>query len=123
LTEAVGFRYAWDEATKQFAHASGIMVATPPGKLSHYFYGIEYAPKDLRLALVEASANRIGSPVDQLLLYCYHYDPTTGKYGMVVMNVVRVAGALTVLGILALLIFLRRPRRRGPVELKAGGAA
>jgi protein SCO1/2 len=124
VTEAVGFRYYYDEATKQFAHASGIMVATPQGKLSHYFYGIEYAPKDVRLSLVEASANKIGSPVDQLLLYCYHYDPATGKYGMVIMNVVRVAGALTVLGILALLLFLRRPRaRRGQVELKAGGAA
>jgi protein SCO1/2 len=121
LTEAVGFKYHYDEATKQFAHASGIMVATPQGKLSHYFYGIEYAPKDLRLSLVEASANRIGSPVDQLLLYCYHYDPTTGKYGLIIMNVARVAGALTVVGILALLIFLRRPRA-GQVELKAGGA-
>jgi protein SCO1/2 len=123
LTEAVGFHYRWDEATKQFAHASGIMVATPQGRLSHYFYGIEYAPKDVRLSLVEASANRIGSPVDQLLLYCYHYDPMSGKYGMVVMNVVRAAGVVTVLAILALLILLRRPRRRGPWELKAGGAA
>jgi protein SCO1/2 len=122
LTEAVGFRYSWDETTKQFAHASGIMVATPEGRLSHYFYGIEYAPKDLRLALVEASANRIGSPVDQLLLYCYHYDPASGKYGMVIMNVVRVAGVLTVLGILALIIFLRGTRA-SRVEMKAGGAA
>jgi protein SCO1 len=125
LTEAVGFRYYYDAPTKQFAHASGIMVATPQGKLSHYFYGIEYAPKEVRLSLVEASANRIGSPVDQLLLYCYHYDPATGKYGMAIMNVVRVAGALTLLGILALLLFLRRARGggRGQVELKAGGAA
>ena len=121
VAEAVGFRYYYDEATKQFAHASGIMVLTPQGKLSHYFYGIEYAPKDVRLSLVEASANKIGSPVDQLLLYCYHYDPATGKYGMVIMNVVRVAGVVTILGILALLIFLRRPRARR-VELKAGGA-
>jgi protein SCO1/2 len=125
VTEAVGFRYYWDEATKQFAHASGIMVATPEGKLSHYFYGVEYAPKDVRLSLVEASQNRIGSPVDQLMLYCYHYDPATGKYGMAIMSVVRLAGAVTVLGILALLIFLRRPRgrRRAQVELNAGGAA
>lgn len=124
VTEAVGFRYYYDEATKQFAHASAIMVATPQGRLSHYFYGIEYAPKEVRLSLVEASANKIGSPVDQLLLYCYHYDPATGKYGMAIMNVVRVAGAVTLLGILALLLFLRRPRaRRGQVELNAGGAA
>jgi protein SCO1 len=126
LTEAVGFRYYYDEATKQFAHASGIMVATPQGKLSHYFYGIEYAPKEVRLSLVEASQNKIGSPVDQLMLYCYHYDPATGKYGLVIMNVVRVAGAATLVAILALLLFLRGSRRRerpGQVELKAGGAA
>ena len=81
LTDAAGFRYHYDEATKQFAHASGIMVTTPQGKLSRYFYGIEYPPRDLRLGLIESSANKIGSPVDQLLLYCYHYDPATGKYG------------------------------------------
>ncbi|MCA1592693.1 MAG: SCO family protein [Acidobacteria bacterium] len=108
LTEAVGFHYVWDERSKQFAHASAIMVATPRGKLSHYFYGIEYAPKDLRLALVEASSGRIGSPVDQLILYCYHYDPTTGKYGLVVMNVMRAAGVLTVFGLVALILALRR---------------
>lgn len=123
VTEAVGFRYYYDEATGQFAHASGIMVATPQGKLSHYFYGIEYAPKDVRLSLVEASQNKIGSPVDQLMLYCYHYDPESGKYGLAIMNVVRVAGAVTVLLILALLLFLRRPRASREVELKAGGAA
>jgi protein SCO1 len=124
VTEAVGFRYYWDEETKQFAHASGIMISTPQGKLSHYFYGIEYAPKDVRLSLVEASQNKIGSPVDQLLLYCYHYDPATGKYGMAIMSVVRLAGAVTIIGILALLIFLRRPRGgRTQLELKAGGAA
>jgi protein SCO1/2 len=98
VTDAVGFRYNFDAATNQFAHASGIMVVTPEGKLSHYFYGIEYSPKDLRLGLVQASANKIGTPVDQLLLYCYHYDPSTGKYGAVVMNMVRVGGIVTVLG-------------------------
>src|SRR5262245_58662704 len=85
LADAVGFRYHFDDATNQFAHASAIMVATPQGKLSHYFYGIEYSARDLRLALVQSSENKIGSPVDQLLLYCYHYDPATGKYGAVVM--------------------------------------
>jgi protein SCO1/2 len=122
LTDAVGFRYHYDEATKQFAHASAIMVSTPQGKLSHYFYGIEYSARDLRLALVEASQNKIGSQVDQLLLYCYHYDPATGKYGAVVMNVVRIAGIITVLAIVALMLLLRR---RGPVQmkLKPGGAA
>ena len=124
LAQAVGFRYAYDAATKQFAHASGIMLATPEGKLARYFYGIEYAPKDLRLSIVEASANRVGSPVDQLLLYCYHYDPTSGKYGLAIMNIVRLGGVLTVIGILALLVLLRRRRVSDPpVELKAGGVA
>jgi len=109
LTAAVGFHYRYDEATKQFAHASGIMVATPQGKLSRYFYGIEYAPRDLRLGLIESSENKIGSPVDQLLLYCYHYDPSTGKYGAAVMKVMRIAGILTILGILAM-FFLLKPR-------------
>ena len=109
LTAAVGFHYRYDEATKQFAHASGIMVATPQGKLSRYFYGIEYAPRDLRLGLIESSENKIGSPVDQLLLYCYHYDPSTGKYGAAVMKVMRIAGIITILGILAM-FFLLKPR-------------
>src|SRR6185503_5547359 len=78
LTEAVGFHYRWDDATKQFAHASGIMLTTPQGKLSRYFYGIDYPARDLRLGLIESSENKIGSPVDQLLLYCYHYDPASG---------------------------------------------
>ena len=108
LAQAVGFKFVWDERSKQFAHASAIMVATPEGRLSHYFYGIEYGPKDLRLSLVEASAGKIGSPVDKLILYCYHYDPTTGKYGPVVMNIVRLAGVATVVAILALLLVLRR---------------
>ena len=97
LTRAAGFRYAWDSTIQQYAHASGIMVVTPDGKLSRYFYGIEYAPKDLRLALVESSAGKLGSVVDQVALYCYHYDPATGRYGAVVMNMLRLGGALTLL--------------------------
>ena len=93
LTDAVGFHYKYDPATDQFAHASGIMVADPRGRLSHYFYGVEYAPRDVRLGLVEASQNKIGNPVDQILLFCYHYDPATGKYGAIAMNMVRFAGA------------------------------
>jgi protein SCO1 len=118
LTEAVGFRYAYDEQTRQFAHASGIMVLTPQGKVSHYLYGVEYAPRDMRLSLVEASAGRIGSPVDQLLLYCYHYDPATGKFAWVI-NLYRWGGALTVAGISALLLFLRR---RGTSSTQAATA-
>ncbi len=122
LTEAVGFRYTWDEQTKQFAHASGIMVATPEGKLARYFYGIDYPPKDLRLALVEASANKIGTPVDALMLYCYHYDPSTGKYGVVIMNVMRLAGVVTIILIAGLLLLLRRISRRR-MSLSAAEAA
>lgn len=97
LAQAVGFRYAYDPKTGQYAHASAIMVLTPSGKMSKYFYGIEYAPRDLRLGLVEASENKIGTPVDQLLLFCYHYDPRTGRYSAIVLNMVRLAGLLTVL--------------------------
>ncbi len=112
LTSAVGFRFKYDETSRQFAHASGIMVLTPQGKLSHYLYGIEYAPRDLRLSLVEASANKIGSPVDQLLLYCYHYDPMTGRYGAVVMNIIRAGGFATFIGLAILIVILRRGRRQ-----------
>ncbi|HEV2704488.1 MAG TPA: SCO family protein [Pyrinomonadaceae bacterium] len=111
LAEATGFKYVWDARSNQFAHASAIMVATPEGRLSHYFYGIEYAPKDLRLSLVEASAGKIGSPVDKLILYCYHYDPTVGGYAPVVMNIVRLAGVATLVGLVVMLLLLRRYKR------------
>ena len=120
LSEAVGFRYAWDEQSQQFAHASAVMVATPQGKLSHYFYGIEYAPKDLRLAFVEASEGKVGSPVDSLLLFCYHYDPASGRFAPV-MGVLRAAGVLTVFGVIGLLAYLMRKTRRREEELSVGG--
>ena len=122
VTEAAGFHYRYDDATKQFAHASAVMLTTPEGKLSRYFYGIEYAPRDLRLGLIESSANKIGSPVDQLLLYCYHYDPATGKYGAVVMNVMRIAGVITLLGIIAMVLLLKA-RPTTVAAPKHGGAA
>jgi protein SCO1/2 len=118
ITAAVGFRYHWDEATNQFAHASAIYVATPQGKLARYFYGIEYAPRDLRLGLIEAAENKIGSPVDQLLLYCYHYDPATGKYGAAIMNMMRVGGVITLIALALLLLALRR-RSRAQVAWRA----
>lgn len=121
ITDAAGFRYRWDEKTQQFAHASAVMVTTPHGKLSRYYYGIEYPARDLRLGLIESSANKIGSPVDQLLLYCYHYDPATGKYGAVVMNIMRIAGVITLLGILAMLLLLGRTTHRATP--KTGGVA
>jgi protein SCO1/2 len=112
IAEAAGFHYAWDSMTNQFAHAAGIMVLTPQGKVSKYFYGIKYEPRDLRLGLVEASDRKIGSAVDKILLYCYHYDPATGKYGLVVMSIVRLCAGATVLTLgMFMLIWLRRDRR------------
>ena len=122
LTEAIGFRYRFDTATNQFAHASGIFVATPGGKLARYFYGIEYAPKDLRLGLVEASENKIGSPMDKLMLYCYHYDPATGKYGATVINIIRLGGIVTLIAIAGMFLLMRR-RMGSRVDLRAGGTA
>lgn len=121
LTETVGFHYRYDASTGQFAHASAIMILTPEGRVSRYFYGLEYAPRDVRLGLVEASANRIGSPVDQILLFCFHYDPATGKYGAVTINLMRFAGVLFVMiGGGFLFIVLRRDFRRD--RRLAGGA-
>lgn len=113
LTRAVGFRFKYDQVSHQFAHASGIVVLTPEGKISHYFYGIEYAPRDVRLGLVEASAGKIGSAVDQIMLLCFHYDPAAGKYGLMIMRVVQVSGLLTML-VLGSYIFtmLRRERKQ-----------
>jgi protein SCO1 len=112
LTKAAGFRYRYDAKLEQFAHASAIMVATPEGRLARYFYGIEYPPRDLRLGLVEASAGRIGTPVDQVLLYCFHYDPASGKYGPVIVNIIRIAGLATVVLIgLGMLAMSRRRAR------------
>lgn len=114
VTSAAGFKYVWDAKTQQFAHPSGIIVATPEGKLSRYFFGIEYAPRDVKFALVESSAGRIGNAVDQLLLYCYHYDPATGSYGFVAMGAVRVGGALTVLALVGFVVIsIRRDMRAG----------
>jgi protein SCO1/2 len=109
LTDAVGFHYKYDAASDQFAHASGIMILTPEGRLSRYFYGVDYAPRDLRLGLVEASKNKIGNLVDQALLFCYHYDPKTGKYGAVAIDLVRIGSAATLLfGVAWLVMAWRR---------------
>ncbi len=107
LADSVGFRYAYDPDSKQYAHASAIMLLTPEGKISRYFYGITYPARDLRLGLDEASEGKIGSPVDQVLLFCYHYDPHTGKYGLIVSRVIQISGFLTILigGILLIVLF------------------
>jgi len=97
LTKAAGFQYQYDPKIQQFAHATAIMIVTPEGKIAQYYYGVEYAPKDLRLGLIQAADNKIGSPVDQVLLYCYHYDPDTGKYGAIIGRVLQLSGLATVL--------------------------
>jgi protein SCO1 len=113
VTEAIGFRYAFDVTTKQYAHATGIFVLTPDGKLSRFLSGIDYSPRDLRLALVEASDGKIGTASDQAMLLCYMYDPTTGKYGFAIMSILRAAGATTVGGLaLAIVTMIRRDRRK-----------
>ena len=108
VTKAAGFQYQYDEKTGQFAHSTAILVLTPQGKIAQYYYGIEYPPKDLRLALVEASENRIGNVMDELLLYCYHYDPEKGKYSATVMRVLRLMGVATMLCLGALVFVLIR---------------
>jgi len=112
-TSAAGFSFEWDEKSGQFAHASAVMIATPEGKLSRYLYGIDYAPKDLKLGLMESAESKVGSPVDQLLLYCFHYDPSTGKYGLAILNFVRLGGVMTLLGLGAMgFVFWRRNKAK-----------
>ncbi len=121
LADSVGYKYVYDPVTDQYAHPSGLVVLTPAGKISHYFFGVQYAEKDLRLGLVEASENKIGSPVDKLLLYCFHYDPLSGKYNVAVMNLIRVFGVGTVL-VMALGIFfmVRREKTGRPGKANPG---
>ena len=107
----MGFRYVWDEETRQFAHPAGLLVLTPEGRIARYLFGIEYAPKDLRLDLVEAGAGRVGTPFDQVLLYCFKYDPHRGRYSAQILNLVRLGGGLTVLALGVLILTLRRRER------------
>jgi protein SCO1 len=116
LAAAVGFRYAYDPQSKQFAHASGIMIATPQGKLSRYFYGITFRPIDLRLALDQASNDKIGSPVDAVLLFCCEYNPATGKYGVIISHVIQLAGGVTLLALGTLMFFLIRREHYGNLK-------
>jgi protein SCO1/2 len=111
LTRAVGFRYRYDAQAKQFVHATGIMVLTAQGRIARYFYGIYYPSRDLRLGLVEASANKIGSPVDEVLLFCCRYDPATGKYGVIISRIIQISGLMTVLSIGGLILALSRSRQ------------
>ena len=119
VTQAVGYNYKYDEASNQFAHAGGIMVLTPDGKLSRYFYGIDYAPKDLKFGIMDSAQGKIGNPAEQLYLYCFHYDPATGKYGLVILRVIRLMGVFTILGLIAMyFIFWRYNKRKVAADLR-----
>jgi protein SCO1/2 len=122
LTKAVGFQYQYDAKSSQYAHATAIMVLTPQGRISRYFYGVDYPPKDLRMGLVEASQGKIGNAVDQVLLYCYHYDPATGKYGAIVSNILKLGAALTILILAAMLLILFRMEKALPPVRNLGPA-
>ncbi|HSF59466.1 MAG TPA: SCO family protein [Candidatus Binatia bacterium] len=113
LTEAAGFRFNYESEKDRFGHATGVILVTPGGTIARYFYGMEFSPRDLRLGLIEASANQIASPIDQLLLFCYRYDPATGKYGLLITNIIRLAGVATVIALVTfIVIMLRRDRHR-----------
>ena len=120
LTQAIGFRYVYDKKKDEYAHASGIVIFTPEGKAARYLYGVEFSPRDTRLALIEAANNTIGNPVDQILLFCYHYDPLTGKYGVIIMNVLRLAGSATAIALGSFMVVMFRRDRR---KAAAGGEA
>jgi protein SCO1/2 len=128
LTKAVGFRYVWDASIGQFAHPTGIVVITPNGHVARYLFGVQYSARDLRLSLVEASHDRIGTKADELLLYCYHYNPATGKYGLLTMRLLRIAGGLTILGLGSFIFIMWRMEKRGshhaiPSDRVVGSAA
>ncbi len=133
LTAAIGFRYSYDAERDEFAHAAGLVLATPDGRIARQFYGVEYAPRDLRLGLVEAAEGKIGGLVEQVLLYCFHYDPAIGRYSAFTLNLVRLGGVATLTALaIFLTVMLRRERRAGrrpavaaagPGTGPAGGAA
>jgi protein SCO1/2 len=123
LTKAVGFRYRYDPESDQYAHASGIAIATPDGRLARYYYGIDYHPRDVRLGLVESAQHRIGNPVDQVLLMCFHYDPKTGRYGLMIDNVIRLAGVGFVVLLATYLVRMYFLERRRSAEVAARVAA
>jgi protein SCO1/2 len=117
ITQATGFKYEWDEKSNQFAHGSAIMLATPDGKLSRYFYGIDYAPRDVKLGIMESADSKVGSVADELMLYCFHYDPASGKYGFQILSVLRLTAIATVLGMgLMGFVFWRRNKSRNGSE-------
>jgi len=119
LAAAVGFRYDYDPVRDEYAHGTGLVLLTPSGEIARYFFGIEFGPKDLRLGLVEAGEGRLGNPVDQVLLYCFHYDPVVGKYSAATMNLVRAGAVATLLALaLGIAVMVRRDRRQRRAGLR-----
>jgi len=121
LTKAVGFQYQYDNTTDQFAHTTGLMILTPDGKVAQYYYGVNFPPRDVRLGLIQASQGKIGTLADQVLLYCYHYDPKTGKYSAMINRIIQLGGGLTILSIGAVVLVLLR--RGSDSELRGHGRA
>jgi protein SCO1 len=119
LTEAVGFSYSYDQERNQYAHAAGMVILTPQGKISRYFFGLEYQPRDVRLGLIESSGGKIGNLVDQVLLYCFHYDPVVGRYSAMTLNILRLAAVATTVGLILLIVLLRRRETPQPGPLGA----
>lgn len=117
VTQAAGFNYVYDEKTNQFAHVGGFMMATPEGKMSRYFYGIEYEPRQIKFGLMDSAQEKVGNPVDQLLLYCYHYDPATGKYGFAILRAIRIAGVALIFGIIGMWLFFWRSNKNKQARL------
>lgn len=121
LTKSVGFRYVWDPVSKQYAHTSALIVLTPDGKVSRYFYGFEYPPRDVRFGLLDASGGKIGSLADQVILYCYQYDPVRGTYGLVLMRLTRIFAVITIITLVALILFLRHKTKQKEAAWAAQG--
>ena len=116
LTDALGYHFAHDPETDEYIHASGIMLVTPRGKLARYLFGVEFAPRDIKLGLIEASEEKIGSPIDAVLLYCFQYNPLTGKYSLAIYRLVRIAGGLTVIGIVVMIVVFSRKYKQDVVQ-------
>ena len=121
VTKAVGFHYAWDQSTQQFAHATALMLLTPDGKIAQYYYGVEFSPRDLRFGIIEASQGKTGTLVDAVLLYCFHYDPRSGKYGAIITRVVQLAGGVTILLLGGFLIVMFRMEPKHQRSARTGG--
>lgn len=122
LTDDVGFRYVYDSERDEYAHAAGVTVLTPEGRIARYLFGIDFPPRDVRMALIESTDNKIGSLVDQAMLYCFHYNPTIGRYSAATMQILRIAAALTVVALVLMIVLLRRREAKTPQPGPLGAA-